>query len=253
MARSTPSDGSGPTRSGLTAAAGVAGVVLVVVLLALAAGQRPGRVFEGNGVPEGPRAMQTPSSPTASTDSFGQPDQTDRAGHRSVFYLVIPLIVGGVALWLVWFLIRVLVVLFQRWEFRRRPPPPPEIAFDVLEHPEVLAEDMVAEAERYRALLTGGSPRNGIVACWHEFERAAERRGLAREPWQTSAEFTLRMLDLLLTGSAGDGGAVGRLAVHYREARFSDHEVTEADRDEARQDLDAILAALATRRAGSPS
>jgi len=235
------------------AVAGVAGVVLVVVLLALAAGQQPGRLFAGNGVPEGPRATHTSPSATPSTNPFGQPDQTDRAGHRSVFYLVVPLIVAGVALWFLWFLIRVLIAIFRRWEFHRRPPPPPEIAFDVLEHPEVLADDVVAQAEHYRALLTGGTPRNGIVACWHEFERAAERRGLARRPWQTSAEFTLQILDLLLPDGAGDTGAVGRLGAHYREARFSDHDVTEADRDEASADLDEILAGLAARRSGAPS
>jgi len=246
MAGDRPSEAPDRTRSALVAVAAVGGVVLVVALLALAAGQGPSRLFTGEGLPHGPWHEGTPT-PSVTTPPVSQPGEGHGSSHLWFIWLVAPLIVAGVSVWVLWLLGRLLIAIFRRWEFRRRPPAPTEIAFDVLEHPEVLAEDVVATAERYRQLLAEGSPRNGIVACWHEFERAAERRGLARKPWQTSSEFTLQVLDLLLPGPAADTGAVGRLAGHYREARFSDHEVTEPDRTAARADLEEILANLVSR------
>jgi hypothetical protein len=46
-----------------------------------------------------------------------------------------------------------------------------------------------------------------------------------------------------------DSGATGRLAGLYREARFSDHEVTEDDRAAALAALDQIHADITSRMA----
>jgi hypothetical protein len=149
-------------------------------------------------------------------------------------------------------LLAVLYVLFRvgRWAWqtydaRRRPDPPPEeTEFDVLEGPRRLAEEITRDAAEQRRVLMEGSPRNAIVECWHRFELQAAGAGLERHPWETSSEFTLRMLDLV----AADSGAVAELAVLYREARFSTHSLDEAARERAVVDLDAIHAGLLAGR-----
>ena len=68
-------------------------------------------------------------------------------------------------------------------------------------------------------------------------------RACARNRGRPSSEFTLRILDLV----EADPRAVSALAALFREARFSEHEVTEDDRqpaiDRARPDPRALLAA----------
>ena len=82
------------------------------------------------------------------------------------------------------------------------------------------------------------------MACWERFEEQAERVGLARKPWETSSEFTLRLLDVV----SADASAVSRLATLYREARFSEHEITEADRQQAVEALTQIRDTIGSGR-----
>jgi hypothetical protein len=127
---------------------------------------------------------------------------------------------------------------------RRRPEPrPAEVPFDVLDDPGGLIEEMRDDAPAQRALLEGGSARNAIVACWDRFEEQAGRVGLARRPWETSSEFTLRLLDVV----EADGGAVARLERLYHEARFSQHVIDEDGRAAAVEALETIHASLRTR------
>ncbi len=78
------------------------------------------------------------------------------------------------------------------------------------------------------------------MACWDRFEEQAERVGAARKPWETSSEFTLRLLEAV----AADQAAVRRLEGLYREARFSDHDIDESRRESALEALGAIHASL---------
>ena len=120
---------------------------------------------------------------------------------------------------------------------RHRPAPRPEhVEFDVLDDPEPLAEEIRRDAADQLALLLGGTPRNAIVACWDRFEEQAERVRAARQPWETSSEFTLRLLDRV----SADEAAVLRLEGLYHEARFSDHEIDESRREAAVEALHAI-------------
>jgi hypothetical protein len=131
---------------------------------------------------------------------------------------------------------------------RKRPEPrPTDVDFDVLEDPDELVDEMQSDAQDQLALLLGGAPRNAIVACWDRFEEQAERVGLARRPWETSSEFTLRLLDFV----SADGGAVARLERLYHEARFSDHVIDEDRRSQAIEALEAIHASLPARRGGA--
>lgn len=104
----------------------------------------------------------------------------------------------------------------------------------------------VETAPAMSALLADGSPRNAIVACWLSLEEAATAGGVPRDPSETSAEFTARVL----AHRAASAPTVRALAELYREARFSDHPITEQHRRRAvaalslvRDDLAAGVAA----------
>jgi hypothetical protein len=132
-------------------------------------------------------------------------------------------------------------LLTRDWKRRRREPEPVDVAFEPLEAPALVARTLAAGAPAQRALLAEGSPRNAIVACWHHFEEQAALAGVRRQAWETSSEFTLRVLDRL----SADSAAVTTLAELYRAARHSTHEITEADRAEAQVALDVVHRSLA--------
>lgn len=118
-----------------------------------------------------------------------------------------------------------------------------DVDFVELGEPERVAEQMAADAAEQDALLREGEPRNAIVEAWHRFEVQGERAGVGRHPAETSSEYAVRILDLV----EADSGAVHRLAVLYREARFSEHEITEDHRATAIEALAAIRRRVGTR------
>jgi hypothetical protein len=131
---------------------------------------------------------------------------------------------------------------FASWRSRDRPDAPAEeVEFDVLAMPEPLARELAAGAAAQRDVLQSGTPRNAIVEMWNRFEVQAEASGARRRPWETSSEFTLRVLEAV----EADSTAVASLAALYREARFSDHELTEQHRNAALEALAVIHAGLA--------
>jgi uncharacterized protein DUF4129 len=232
-------------RASVSAVGAVIGSVLLVALLVTwAASIGPGAVLTGDG-PATHRApsTQSPSDSVSGSATAGPANRTTpRADPPRLLVavtLVLEVLLGLVVLYLVF---RVGAWLVDRWRGRRRPEPPSEeIDFDVLESTTLaVTDEIVRDATRQRELLLGGTARNGIVECWHRFERQAAEAGLARRPWETSAEFTLRMLDLV----AADSSAVSRFAALYREARFSDHPLDEHARSDAVAALDEIHAGL---------
>ena len=126
-----------------------------------------------------------------------------------------------------------LLLLRLAWQHRwRRAEAPPEVDFDVLPAQEVaraLAEDLDAQLDA----VAGGSPRNGIVRCWLRLEESVAAAGLPPKRYETSAEFTVRVLHTLDL----DPRSIGELARLYREARFSEHELGEDARTAARSAL----------------
>jgi hypothetical protein len=189
-------------------------------------------------VASGP-AETTPSEPRGE-----QPQRSDREPPAWLNALAVLVQVAA--------LLGLAYVVFKvaRWRPRRRRPPrigvdpAPDLDFEVLDAPERVAEAIGADASGQRAALLEGTPRNAIVACWHRFELQARSIGLAREPWETSSEFTLRLLDLV----AAEPAAVAELAGLYREARFSDHELSEEARERASATLHRIHDSLGARR-----
>jgi hypothetical protein len=222
-------------------AAVLAAALLVVVLVTWAASIGPGGVLEGPGI----EARRSTPSPTESTLTASATPQTDvqrleetTPGPANPWLRTIAFLVELATLCLVLFLLfRLTQWLREAYDARRRRDErPDEVAFDVIEAPGLVAREILHDAEAQRLVLAAGPPGNAIVECWHRFETQAAAAGLSRQPWETSSEFTLRILELV----AADDRAVFRLAGLYREARFSEHTMTEVHRAAALEALDVI-------------
>lgn len=117
------------------------------------------------------------------------------------------------------------------------------VDFATLDEPARLVEAITRDAAQQDQLLMEGEPRNAIVAAWLRFEVQGADAGMPRQEWETSSEYAIRILDVV----AADSGAVNRLAGVYREARFSEHSITEDHRAAAVEALAAIRRSLAVR------
>lgn len=133
-------------------------------------------------------------------------------------------------------------MLGKAW--RHRPdllwrPTPLRDHFAVLEE---IAAAVTADAAEQRAALERGEARNAIVACWSHLEELVERHGFERDPADTTAEFTARVLSHYPVAPQ----AIDGLSALYREARFSTHDMGESERAAALGSLDEIHAGLRT-------
>ena len=219
----------------------VAAVGLVLLLAMLAARTGPQRIV--NGSLRDPsfhiaRPSYTPPTPPAGPRNG---NGTGLFHHNRVLEAIGTVIRVAALLVMLWLLYRGVQRLREiTWRPRRPPPKAAHVDFDVLDDPEPLSDEMRRDAADQFALLLGGTPRNAIVACWDRFEEQAERVNVARKPWETSSEFTMRLLDLV----SADPAAVARLELLYREARFSEHDIDESRRESAVEALRAIHASL---------
>jgi hypothetical protein len=228
-------------RAGVSAVAlTVVSVGLMLVLVMLAARVGPQRIIHGPLIdPQlGPVSFSFRPPPGAPVPAGGGHGQLHSSGLLAAIGWVIKVLLG---LCLLWLLYRAFRRLQQAWADReRRDPRPRSVEFDVLDDPDQLAEEIREDFDAQLALLLDGHARNAIVACWDRFEEQAERAGLARQDWETSSEFTIRVLDLV----SADEGAVMRLERLYHEARFSEHAIDEGHRHAAVEALEAIHLSL---------
>ncbi|HEX2145061.1 MAG TPA: DUF4129 domain-containing protein [Glycomyces sp.] len=158
--------------------------------------------------------------------------------------------------WVTWLILAILIgvpVFFVLLFFARRlidwlrdAPPHSGIADP---EPEYLHRDFTLVEEAVNAALAemdlGTDPRAAIMACWLHFERASEAVGIERLDSDTPADLIRKLLerhDL-------DGASLARLSTAYLRARYSPHEVGDADRDAARDALIALQAQLGVRAA----
>lgn len=236
----------GARRASVTAVAAVAaGVLFVTLLVTWAASIGPAGVLAGDGI-EAVRITPTETTPTESptdgtTINDGERVLQRRPGDNDLLRLIALVAELLAAAAVAYVLYRAGRRGWEAWQARRRPDPRPvEVDFDVLGAPGVLAERLVEDAAAQREALLGGTPRNAVVEAWSRFETSAGEIGAVRQPWETSTEFTLRVLEHV----HADRVAVSRLAALYREARFSDHELSEQARTEALTSLDVVHASL---------
>ena len=121
-----------------------------------------------------------------------------------------------------------------RWRRRR----PPEEPFDLLAD---VAESITADAAAQREALQTGAPRDAIVVCWLRLEASVVAAGVERRPSDTSTE----LVERVLAEHQVNPTSLAVLAGLYREARFSEHQMTEASRATAISALDQVHAGLA--------
>jgi hypothetical protein len=157
-----------------------------------------------------------------------------------VTWLVLGVLLGVPALLILLFVARRLIDwLIDAPESSGEPDPEPEY----LRRDFALVEDAIASAIAEMDL--GTDARAAIIACWVHFERAAESVGIERDSSDTPADLVRK----LLSRHDLDGSALNRLTEAYLLARYSTHEVGEADRDRARDALVALRTQLGVREA----
>lgn len=235
---------TGRRTGSVAVAAVVAAATLVVALTAWAATSGPNGVLTGDGFdPAGPPSAEPSATVTATSDDPLVANPPGSETHEWV-RLVAVLLQAAVLLLAAYLLLRYVLLPAGRrvrsWVRQRRRYRVEEREaeeFTVLAPADAVAREMAADAGAQRDLLLGTAlPGDGVVACWHRFETQAEAAGMARHSWETSSEYTMRVLDLV----DADQPAVSRLGALYREARFSEHALTEEHRAEAVAALDAI-------------
>lgn len=224
----------------------VAGCGLLMVLVAWGTLVGPSAVFTGPG--------PTPSTVSTTTTTTTPPIDEDLADDSQEFVrdneppLWVKLLVWTFEILVLVAMVACAAFLLTRvrhtWQRRAaRPGEPDEVDFATLDEPARLAAAITDDAAAQDAVLRDGEPRNAIVAAWQRFEVQGARAGVERQPWETSSEFALRMLERV----DAESSAVNRLAGLYREARFSDHEITEVHRADALAALEAIRRTLGVR------
>jgi hypothetical protein len=146
---------------------------------------------------------------------------------------VVAVIVWGLKLAIV-AIVATVVFMVARELWRRRPEPAaseaPAAAIDTL--PEVLLEGASIRMEG----LETGTPTDAIVACWVRLEEEVAAAGLKEDDSRTSSEVVADVLG----DYDVDAAALAELAALYREARFSEHALTETHRARARDALTTV-------------
>lgn len=210
----------------------------------------PARIIGAPHVGFAPHRPPPPTAPPATPPS-GKSLAQLRHAYRGPHHLGW---VGDLLAWTVLLLMVLAAVAVLVWLWRHRwhrPEPPLHVPVQVLPTADV-AEVLEQGAGDRLAAIAGGSPRNGIVACWLLMEEAIAGAGLPRLPWETSTEFTVRVLHRLDI----DPRSIGTLSRLYREARFSEHPMGEDARETARaalRQLDEELRAMGASTAGTPT
>ncbi len=213
------------TRSTVVVAVVTATVLLL--LLAWSAGNGTPLVSSPTGTWGPPRAEESASLPTILDPGSTQEGGQEGAGDVTRWSFNLALL-----LWLV--ALVATLTLVAKWLGRQRVEGMERRA--AVEEEELTALlDATSDEVRYHA-LTEGDPRNAVVACWVALEDAVHRSGLKQDRAETAAELTQRVLGRWDV----DPAAIITLSEAYREARFSRHPVTEAQRTLAVDALERI-------------
>jgi hypothetical protein len=225
------------TRRGDPAWAALGAGGLGLLLVAAAAG--PVGLVSGQGRPF---EFLPPPPPTTPPPDAAE-NKTLREATRGVEQVIDLSWLGQLIIWSIFVALGlgVVLALVQLWRDREGPAARrTAVDFDVLPAA-ALAEALRDDAAEQLAAVREGDPRNGIVACWLRLEDAVGAAGMPRRSWETSAEFTVRILHRLDL----DPAAIGALSRLYREARFSDHPLGEESRAAAETALGRLHTELA--------
>ena len=262
---------SGALSPGVRAALIAGATSLFMVLVAWATLIGPSEVFTGPGVPErtfaeprqtcvplevvstlpdGTVTTERPDNPQRlpyceelTPTTAGDSTTTERSDAPFWLTLLVWLLLAAVGVMVLALLAA--FVSFVRNQVRSRTPrtAPVDVEIDMLSEPDRLKQAISDDAVEQDRQLHEGDARNAIVAAWARFEVQGRAAGVDRHPWETSSEYALRILDRV----SADSGAVNRLAGLYREARFSEHPITEEHRAAALEALVQIRRGLGVR------
>jgi len=138
------------------------------------------------------------------------------------------------------FLLRALYRMLRKVEL-------PQLEDDDTDWERVKVDRLAEAVESGLAAVDSGTATDAVIACWVALEQAAASAGVERQPSETPAEFTVRVLGV---GGISEPELL-RLAQLYREARYSTHGSSEEARAQARAALirlrDELSAAMAAR------
>ena len=195
-------------RGKVIAAAAVSAFVLIMLFWGSGAGTRV--LHSPSGRPGDPVTAEFTTPPPDQVTTTAAPPQQMQTSLPALDWLMI-----GIAMVALAIVIKILHWLLSReWEQSEAPEEDEEV--------DDLGRLLQATSEDTRAAaLSEGEPRNVVVRCWVALEDAAASSGLARDPAETSAEFTRRFLGTWDV----DEELTQELAGLYREARFSRHPV----------------------------
>jgi hypothetical protein len=157
---------------------------------------------------------QDPATTVATPTTLELPDPPAEPG-------VVPLVVAGVAV-----AAMVAIVVAQLRAERRRRRPPATRAERLVG----LLDDTLEDLER------DPDPRRAVIAAWARMERGLAAAGLPRRPSEAPFEYAARVLETSLARPA----SVHRLTGLFERAKFSQHAIGPADRDEAVAALRAV-------------
>lgn len=175
--------------------------------------------------------FQTPSNrPPPTVPDFGlatqPPVETGEASSSSVSWWLIVQIAA----------LLLLAYLAFRWLRKRSV----RVVGTFVEPVDELEQLLEATAVDPQAPAFAGEPRNAVVACWVALEDGLTASGVVPERSETSLDLTVRVL----TRWEVDPATLSTLAELYREARFSRHPITTAQRDAAVGALSEIHSTL---------
>jgi hypothetical protein len=132
-----------------------------------------------------------------------------------------------------------LVLLWRAWrrsQEDRTPPVSDAADLDL----DAVAEAVTGDSSQRLAALSAGTPAEGIVAAWTHLEATLHEAGVPLPRSRTSTEVSVDVLRRYEV----DPATLTTLAALYREARWSQHPLTEDDRrraESAYRSLDADL------------
>ena len=144
---------------------------------------------------------------------------------------ILPLIVAGLAL-----AAMIGIVVAQVLADRRRRRPPRSPAERLVE----LLDDTLEDLEREP------DPRRAVIGAWARMEAGLAAAGVPRRPSEAPFEYAGRVLQTAVAPAAGPlPHSVHRLTGLFERAKFSHHDIGEADRDQAIAALRAVRRELA--------
>jgi hypothetical protein len=219
------------------------GVIAVLAVVWAAAVPRPERALSGL-----PTQREIQWQPPAEGLGGYEPDvDLERATGRAaevgdvvaavLGWAAIVVVVGFAAVAL-WFIGRAVLASLRQAAL---PPVDDSAVLDL----EAVAAAVTTDSSGRLTALSGGTPAEGIVAAWTHLEATLHEAGVPLPASRTSTEVTMDVLRRF----AVDPGTLGVLAHLYREARWSRHALSEADRSRAGDAYRTLDSAI---RAGIP-